>query len=1115
MKLVSALSLLLALLVVASSAVDSDLDYVPDVTEVGATPMNQESMDSDPVEENDSPAFLSEKEHSRVNAKVSAAIDGKTSISSTLRLQLTALASKLGKHAPELQNVLLSSKALAEKGGEGYDDLKDILTHVDRLENKLRTKEEKERVQWGKDYKMCWRDINAITRDTSNKISRIEFLDRKVKTDVGYNTRDRERIERSELSELRIVNGSGKEQKVDGLVPMMRKKDDDEDKYRLKSYKRQKQIAVLGIAVTLVCGFRTFVKDPYCVWLKDHPEVLQTTKCQIELEKCRKDYDEKKKTYEWDTVPGKRFTDYIGMDEAGALEDEYKCMQRARHYYQKCGNTSADGNVTATYTRTNRSFSYPAQTYPSSTERYFKDLNDKDEKVSTTYWKDKEVKAKEELRVKADVRRRRKEEDKEQKEKVDEAAAKKAAAEKALKIAREKAAALKKKVSGLMGKVKKVVKGIGKKIGKLIKKKKKKMMATTETESMSDDEDEVLINLQSKVTQQEVADATLVIGMFNRLRQSSLIDDDMEEKLGGYVALLKSGAYVALGTTEAKKNLVHQLKDLREIKAKEQAASDSMWHEYLEASEKFFSEYNAGIAAQKRYQDTLISDIVDRRASINTMVSEIRIKWKGVYENEKKMHTTIKNCEFKRDLFKNTANITEDELLNVTRLRSVLRVFATGKPPVCAQNCDPSGGACVYKTQYEEGTKCACEFNRFGNRCEFFKCEGFQVQGAEEKTLYAKSESGVCSNRGKCDPEKGTCTCSEKFYHGARKACENKWCPGYSLRSGNDLLYSGRKTYNQGAACIGFRGRCDIVRGTCTCDDKYHGHDCGYKRCFGSDGIRYNKTSRAACDGKGACRNGKCYCQAPNYGSTCRYAQCPGNCSGRGRCNTATGRCSCFEGHSGRKCQFVSCKDNCGGPSAGTCNRVTGRCNCKFGYSGNTCKRASRCKSYNANWWTSFDKQGWSSCRYGTLLNGVWRNVPECTGLYCLEMAACSYPCETRGETEVIIKLDNCLIQSWWNTLEGRGWAKCPDNFYLQGLYRSSGNSLYNIELGMCCNIKGATWQECRTADWTMRMRKRGWANAHTHQFVAGLRRGRGHDLKDLDGAHSCGFRRQSHWELE
>ena len=44
-----------------------------------------------------------------------------------------------------------------------------------------------------------------------------------------------------------------------------------------------------------------------------------------------------------------------------------------------------------------------------------------------------------------------------------------------------------------------------------------------------------------------------------------------------------------------------------------------------------------------------------------------------------------------------------------------------------------------------------------------------------------------------------------------------------------------------------------------------------------------------------------------------------------------------------------------------------------------------------ANWWKSFDVEGWNSCPDGTFMTGLWRNNrnKDNDGIYLIELAEC------------------------------------------------------------------------------------------------------------------------------
>merc|ERR1712216_483935 len=79
-------------------------------------------------------------------------------------------------------------------------------------------------------------------------------------------------------------------------------------------------------------------------------------------------------------------------------------------------------------------------------------------------------------------------------------------------------------------------------------------------------------------------------------------------------------------------------------------------------------------------------------------------------------------------------------------------------------------------------------------------------------------------------------------------------------------------------------------------------------------------------------------------------------------------------------------------------------------------------KCYNANWWGSFDRRGWSTCKNGYFITGFWRN--SCHKLYCIEEAKC---CTSR-----------------------KRWSECNAQYHLVGLYRNHCHDLYCIEEAKC-----------------------------------------------------------------
>jgi hypothetical protein len=98
---------------------------------------------------------------------------------------------------------------------------------------------------------------------------------------------------------------------------------------------------------------------------------------------------------------------------------------------------------------------------------------------------------------------------------------------------------------------------------------------------------------------------------------------------------------------------------------------------------------------------------------------------------------------------------------------------------------------------------------------------------------------------------------------------------------------------------------------------------------------------------------------------------------------------------------------------------------------------------YHANWWGSFDRAGWSTCNNGYFMNGLYRNW--CHSLYCIEEALC---CQQAGQSNYA---GGCMHANWWGSFDRQGWSTCPSGQGMAGLYRNHCNSLYCIEEARCC----------------------------------------------------------------
>eukprot|EP00929_Paragymnodinium_shiwhaense_P044956 TRINITY_DN2302_c0_g1_i4.p1 TRINITY_DN2302_c0_g1~~TRINITY_DN2302_c0_g1_i4.p1 ORF type:complete len:1461 (-),score=304.06 TRINITY_DN2302_c0_g1_i4:184-4566(-) len=104
------------------------------------------------------------------------------------------------------------------------------------------------------------------------------------------------------------------------------------------------------------------------------------------------------------------------------------------------------------------------------------------------------------------------------------------------------------------------------------------------------------------------------------------------------------------------------------------------------------------------------------------------------------------------------------------------------------------------------------------------------------------------------------------------------------------------------------------------------------------------------------------------------------------------------------------------------------------------------CKT--ANWWSSFDRKGWSSCPSGYFLQGLFRNGRigrwQNNQLYHIEMAHCCKPKQSHG-------YGRCVKANWWSSFDRKGWSKCPNGYAITGIMRNTNHAIYNIEEVMCC----------------------------------------------------------------
>ncbi|XP_073229032.1 uncharacterized protein [Porites lutea] len=114
------------------------------------------------------------------------------------------------------------------------------------------------------------------------------------------------------------------------------------------------------------------------------------------------------------------------------------------------------------------------------------------------------------------------------------------------------------------------------------------------------------------------------------------------------------------------------------------------------------------------------------------------------------------------------------------------------------------------------------------------------------------------------------------------------------------------------------------------------------------------------------------------------------------------------------------------------------------------CLSASSCKM--ANWWGTFDHQGWSTCDSSAeYIKGLWRNHNYGDHEISLleEAKCCSAPTPEENTPSI------CQDTDWSSVLDGiHVWAVCPDGYFLQGLWRDEGKGLVSqIDKARCCKL--------------------------------------------------------------
>ncbi|XP_046864158.1 neurogenic locus notch homolog protein 1-like [Xenia sp. Carnegie-2017] len=182
-------------------------------------------------------------------------------------------------------------------------------------------------------------------------------------------------------------------------------------------------------------------------------------------------------------------------------------------------------------------------------------------------------------------------------------------------------------------------------------------------------------------------------------------------------------------------------------------------------------------------------------------------------------------------------------------------------------------------------------------------------------------------------------------------------------------------------------------------------------------------------------------------------------------------------------------------------------CTCMEGFSGecNSCQVNVKPVCVKANWWRSFNKQGWSTCdTTNQFITGLYRSTLSANydGLYRLEEVKCC-----KSSPLYIGQKSICRGANWWVSFNKKGWSVCSNGYFLNALYRTNGQHLHNLQGGKCCKPVNHPdkYGDCYHENIKNDFKKKGWTMCKKDgYYVTGLRRDSGDWLKDIDSFKCC-----------
>jgi len=156
---------------------------------------------------------------------------------------------------------------------------------------------------------------------------------------------------------------------------------------------------------------------------------------------------------------------------------------------------------------------------------------------------------------------------------------------------------------------------------------------------------------------------------------------------------------------------------------------------------------------------------------------------------------------------------------------------------------------------------------------------------------------------------------------------------------------------------------------------------------------------------------------------------------------------------------------------------------------------------------SDFNHAGWSTCNKNEYITGLNRNNNggKDDQILRIEAAECSL-----ANVELAYPADSiCVEQDWTTSFNSRGWGKCPDSYFLNGLYRTEKNKkgfLHNIEHAQCCKPPSEedTWHDCYEKDVSDSFNNAGTQSCKDNYFLAGLWRNNCDYLYCIESFYCC-----------